>query len=145
MTFFDGKGIYGGLNQLLPTLCLQIPVLRALTSQKYSRLPFDNGRHLNLCADNPITTASSVMDNRTVESVTSTSKRFLIEELVEESQLEPIREIRRDEKLRDKLTADLEKLVISTTLDPMQLVSFCDALRNPVHLTQGPPGEPREF
>ena len=88
----------------------------------------------------PITSATSVLDDRTVETVHALPNGDLIEELVEKSQLEPIREIRRDETLRARLIADLEQLVTATTLDPMQLVSFCDALLNPVHLTQGPPG-----
>lgn len=108
--------------------------------KRNSRLPFDNGRHLNLWMDQPISSACSVLDDMGLEDIVSANPRQLIVDLVGNSNLEPIREIRRDAKLKEDLTNALEKLVIATTLDPMQLVSFVDALRNPVHLTQGPPG-----
>jgi hypothetical protein len=117
-----------------------IPTLRALETQKQARLPFDNGKYLNLCKDNPVDTSNSVLDASSPDSVFLSDRRQLIETMIEESALEPIREIRRDEALKENLVAQLESLVVETTLDKMQLISFIDSLRNPVHLTQGPPG-----
>lgn len=115
-----------------------IPVLKALESQKNSCLPFENGKHLNLCKDSAVK-VSSVMDTySSPNDLVAANRSQVIEMMVEESQLEPIREIRRDPSLRDELVTKLENLVLETTLDKMQLVSFLDALQNPVHLTQGP-------
>lgn len=113
-----------------------IPVLRALDSQRQTKLPFENGRHLNLIKDDPVQPVEVALP----ESVTSLASKLLIDEMINSSQLEPIREIRRDDTLKKKLSSKMENLVSSTTLDRMQLVSFVEALRNPVHLTQGPPG-----
>jgi hypothetical protein len=112
-----------------------IPVLKALESQKVSRLPFDNGKHLNLCRDDPVNCISVIGVSSQGSSLNRSS---IMDETIEGSQLEPIREIRRDPELRDELVLKLERLVTETTLDEMQFVSFVDSLRNPVHLTQGP-------
>ena len=114
-----------------------IPVLKALESQKNSRLPFDNGKHLNLWRDDPVS-CISVLDTFSPVDIFSATRSSIIEEMIEASLLEPIREIRRDPVLRDELVIKLERLVTETTLDETQFVSFVDALRNPVHLTQGP-------
>jgi hypothetical protein len=74
------------------------------------------------------------------ETMAARGSAALIKEMINSSQLEPIREVRRDEKLMKMLLSKLEQLVASTTLDKMQLASFVESLRNPVHLTQGPPG-----
>jgi len=70
--------------------------------------------------------------------VFSAHRATVIEDMIEKSLLEPIREIRQDVSLRDELVVKLEKLVSETTLDTMQFISFVDSLLNPVHLTQGP-------
>jgi hypothetical protein len=118
-----------------------IPVLHALENQKATRLPFDNGRYLNLWKTNPVETFNSILDSATsADHVFAQNRRLLITQMIEESHLEPIREIRRDSNLKDQLAQELEDLVVETTLDKMQLIAFIDALRNCVHLTQGPPG-----
>lgn len=61
-------------------------------------------------------------------------------QMIEESSLEPICEIRRDDTLANALVSKLADLIKSTTLDDKQLLSFLEALRYPVHLTKGPPG-----
>jgi hypothetical protein len=114
-----------------------IPVLKALESQQNSRLPFDNGKHLNLCREDPVS-CLSVLDSSSPGAVFSANRSSVIEEMIDSSQLEPIKEIRRNPSLRDELVVTLERLVTETTLDETQFVSFVDALRNPVHLTQGP-------
>lgn len=113
-----------------------IPVLKALQSQSQARLPFDNGRYLNLIKSNPVGNVNSVLDTWSPEGVSSREISQVIEEMVEHSALEPIREVRRDPNLRSQLVSKLDYLVTSTTLDKMQLISFIDSLRNPVHLTQ---------
>jgi hypothetical protein len=116
-----------------------IPVLHALESQMKTRLPFDNGKYLNLWKDKPVE-SKSALDDLSADAIFAADRHRLIENMVNESLLEPIREVRRDETLRAQLVVQLEKLVVQTTLDKMQLISFIDALHNPVHLTQGPPG-----
>lgn len=113
-----------------------IPVLKALQSQSQARLPFDNGRYLNLMKDNPVDDQNSVLDTMSPEEVASVDISNLIDNMVEMSALEPIKEVRRDKQLRSELVSKLGHLVTATTLDKMQLVSFIDSLRNPVHLTQ---------
>ncbi|KAL7565649.1 hypothetical protein ACA910_019004 [Epithemia clementina (nom. ined.)] len=122
-----------------------VPVLRAIDMKRSSRLPFENGRHLNLWRDQPISSACSVLDDMSLYEVGAKEPRELISELIKTSNLEPIRELRRDSALTEDLTNALEKLLIATTLDSMQLVSFVDALRNPVHLTHGPPGTGKSY
>lgn len=53
----------------------------------------------------------------------------------------PIREIRQNSLLSSRMQSELIQLFEKATLDFGQLVSFIDALRNPVHVTQGPPGK----
>jgi hypothetical protein len=122
-----------------------VPVLRALESHKHTRLPFENGKYLNLWKGDPVDTSNSVLDASTPDSVFVSDRSELIEKMVDESALEPIREIRRDEILKNELMVELENLVVETTLDKMQLISFIDSLRNPVHLTQGPPGTGKSY
>ena len=123
-----------------------IPVLRALESQKDTRLPFDNGKYLNLWKAHPVDTSNSVLDTfPSKDDIFTSSRRDLIVNMVDESQLEPIREVRRDVTLKEQLVGQLESLVVQTTLDKMQLIAFIDALRNPVHLTQGPPGTGKQL
>lgn len=117
-----------------------VPVLRALESQMSTRLPFEDGKYLNLWKNNPVSVNSVLDQDGTADTVFVSDRRSLITQMVAESQLEPIREVRRDESLKNLLVDQLEELVVETTLDKMQLVAFIDSLRNPVHLTQGPPG-----
>ena len=114
-----------------------IPVLKALESQQNSRLPFDNGKALNLWKNDPVLSSSST-DCASPDEVFNAPRATVIKEMVQASLLEPIREIRLDLILLEELVNQLEKLVSETTLDQMQFISFLDALRNPVHLTQGP-------
>jgi Zinc finger C-x8-C-x5-C-x3-H type (and similar) len=116
-----------------------IPVLKALESQKKIRIPFENGQPLNLCKDKP-SKFVSIVEGSSVDEVFQQGRLALIEKLIDDSQLEPICEIRRDPALRDELAVKLEQLVTATTLDKKQLISFIDALRTPCHLVQGPPG-----
>jgi len=113
-----------------------IPVLKALQSQCRARLPFDSGRYLNLMKSNPVENKNSVLNTLSPDEVASCDILTLIGDMVEMSTLEPIKEVRRDKSLRLQLVSKLQDLVTSTTLDKMQLVSFIDSLRNPVHLTQ---------
>ncbi|CAB9509012.1 NFX1-type zinc finger-containing protein 1 [Seminavis robusta] len=123
-----------------------IPVLRALENQQATRLPFDSGRYLNLWKTNPVETFNSIMDSSaSADQVFAEDKRVLISQMIRESELEPIREIRRDAQLTEQLVEQLEALVIKTTLDKMQLIAFIDSLRNCVHLTQGPPGTGKSY
>jgi hypothetical protein len=112
-----------------------IPCLKAIEKQKQSILPFDDGRYLNIGLP-----MSSKWDTETATMVSNTPRSSLMASIVEESNLEPIRELRRDDGLKKQLVDGLQRLVEETTLDSMQLESFCNSLREPVHLTQGPPG-----
>ncbi|CAJ1445509.1 unnamed protein product, partial [Effrenium voratum] len=69
----------------------------------------------------------------------------LVDEMIDESTLQPIREIRRDDQLADRLSQELLQLLRAVTLDDGQLRSFIDGLRNSLHLTQGPPGTGKSY
>ena len=123
-----------------------LPVLHALDKQFETSLPFENGRLLNLWRESPCDLSNSVAeDGDAAADLDMMNVSALIEGMVKESKLDPIREIRRDPALCSSLKAKLEGLVKETTLDRMQLVSFIDSLRNPVHLTQGPPGTGKSY
>ena len=122
-----------------------IPVLHALEKQKEAVLPFENGKYLNLWRDQPADITNSVLHNSSPEEVFHSDTSQLICDMINERKLEPIREIRRDLRLRDMLQSSMNKLVAEATLDKMQLISFIDAFRNPVHLTQGPPGTGKSY
>jgi len=122
-----------------------IPVLHALENQKETKLPFDNGRFLNLWREEAAATTNSALDGSTPETPSDFDVSRLIDDMIENSEIEPIREIRRDATLKDQLVVQLENLATTTTLDKMQLLSFVGSLRNPVHLTQGPPGTGKSY
>jgi hypothetical protein len=122
-----------------------IPVLLALEKQRKSVLPFDDGKHLNLWANQPCDVTNSILTGSTPEEVFKTEVTTLMDTMIEKSTLEPIREIRREPGLRSDMLSMLCLLVKETTLDNMQLVSFIGALLNPVHLTQGPPGTGKSY
>lgn len=115
-----------------------IPVLKALEAQKQTRLPLENGRYLNLVRNEPVVGISVVGETSSPQEIFAEPREQIIQKMLDESLLEPIREIRRDETLRHELVQKLSQLVKETTLDIMQLVSFLDSLCNPLHLTQGP-------
>jgi hypothetical protein len=142
--FFE-EGTYVVVIDCMTFVPEWIPALKALETQKQARLPFDNGKHLNLLKDHPVISNSVISAGSSEDSVYAADRLNLIENMVDESSLEPIREIKRDSTLRDELVTKLERLVKETTLDKMQLISFIDALRNPVHLTQGPPGTGKSY
>lgn len=121
-----------------------IPVLKALESQKEVRLPFDNGKHLNLIKEDPVP-KSFFWSNLPSDAISVSNSSELIDRMVDESSLEPIREIRRSANLRDELSMRLRSLVTEATLDKGQLMSFIDSLQHPVHLTQGPPGTGKSY
>jgi hypothetical protein len=118
-----------------------IPVLRALDSQRFAKLPFESGRHLNLLMDRPIPRCEISWGELLPADASTYNHDALIKRMIDTSGLEPVREIRRDESLRNQLCLKLVQLVKTTTLDRMQLISFIESLGSPVHLTQGPPGE----
>jgi hypothetical protein len=115
-----------------------IPVLKALEAQTQTRLPLENGRYLNLAKNEPVIGISCVHELSSPQDIFAEPREQIISSMLDESLLEPIREIRRDETLRHELIQKLAHLVKETTLDVMQLVSFLDSLCNPLHLTQGP-------
>lgn len=115
-----------------------IPVLKALVAQKQARLPLENGRYLNLSKSEPVECISVVSESCSARDVFEDNHELVIQRILDTSLLEPIREIRRDDNLRQELVQKLTRLVDETTLDIMQFVSFLDALCNPLHLTQGP-------
>ncbi|CAK9116875.1 unnamed protein product [Durusdinium trenchii] len=110
-----------------------IPVLKALEKQRDSNLPFEGGAYLNLCSwHRP--DVSNVLGE---DDVHMSRLQRMVDSLIAESTLQPFIEIRRDEHLADRCSAEITTLLQKATLDPGQLRSFIDGLRNPVHLTQG--------
>ena len=69
----------------------------------------------------------------------------LVAEMIEQSTLQPVREIRQNQPLSQVLRHKLTSLLEQTTLDKGQLVNFIDSMRNSVHLTQGPPGTGKSY
>jgi hypothetical protein len=135
----DVEDVYPVATQVVIIDCMifcpeWIPTLRALESMSRTRLPFEDGRHLNLCRTNPIVPV--LLD---ISTSPTSSNEVMVEAMLDASQLEPIREIRRSD-LRSTLATRLVELMDETTLDPMQCQAFLKALCNPLHLTQGPPG-----
>ena len=132
-----------------------VPVIRALEQQKVQTLPFDDGGRLNLWGSRPVNTASTISETRQkashrvpqVHSFAPTAElvETLVDDMISDSMLQPIREIRQNVKLSGQLRRDLVQLVLTTTLDKGQLVNFIDALRSDVHLTQGPPGTGKSY
>ncbi|KAI8995867.1 P-loop containing nucleoside triphosphate hydrolase protein [Gaertneriomyces semiglobifer] len=149
------------------TFCPEyIPVLKALEAQKRSVLPFDGGSLLNLCrrsSDRPSlasatgptltellededddTSSSSTATVSTVPSVAGET-REKVRDMVMQSHLDPIIQIRRDSTATSQLIDQLTTLVKTATLDEGQFNSFVGALKHPVHCTQGPPGTGKSY
>lgn len=147
-----------------------IPVLTALERQSEMPMPFESGALLNLRKRSAIafpeaaagyqgddgidddvlpsfaSTNSDDDDQITVSSLQrETPLNRRIEDLISESALDPIVQIRRDGRLRSQLQFRLLELVQLATLDKGQLESFLAALRFPVHCTQGPPGTGKSY
>lgn len=118
-----------------------IPVLQALEKQSKLPLPFSDGHLLNLCSSKPADMSNCIMYNGNATNVDLSNIPHLIESMILESSLEPIRAIRQNAQTKSDLVKKLTDLAKCATLDKMQLISFLDGLRNPVHLTQGPPGK----
>eukprot|EP00854_Cymbomonas_tetramitiformis_P003981 gene3981-4950_t len=130
-----------------------IPVLRALEQHVQHGLPFEQGALLNLDGARPADLGNTVdvegvfgdISGKDSAALPRATITMLVEEMVDNSRLQPIREIRQNEGLSCSLKGDLVDLIEQTTLDQGQLVNFIDGLRNPVHLTQGPPGTGKSY
>eukprot|EP00392_Amoebophrya_sp_AT5.2_P006759 g6771.t1 len=131
-----------------------IPVLRALELQAQTPLPFQEGAMLNLNAKQPADTSNcvSLEDTTLLQNASAGGAvpprsllKTLVEEMISESTLQPIREIRQNSGLRSELSREMVELIEKTTLDKGQLVNFVDSLRNAVHLTHGPPGTGKSY
>ncbi|XP_065661931.1 uncharacterized protein LOC100206283 isoform X3 [Hydra vulgaris] len=133
-----------------------IPILKALDIQKVSNLPFQEGALLNIGKQKDITNFedfSYKLNNFMNELTPSfnftkspiTTAGMIVDLIIDQSQIDPIIRIRRDEVISAKLRAKLTSLVSSTTLDSKQLQSFAEAFVEPVHLTQGPPGTGKSY
>lgn len=130
-----------------------IPVLKALDAQIRNGIPFADGQLLNIgpkLASLPgmhseDESGSSDDESSSSTDTTSTSLRRLITKMVDESNLEPIVQLRRQHTSRATLISRLTDLVENATLDQGQLQSFVSALTNSVHCTQGPPGTGKSY
>jgi hypothetical protein len=131
-----------------------IPVLIALVHQIMSRLPFDEGALLNLSphrsapgvffkdaycdsiegsgSQMELCPASTNGDHLSEEMICS-----IMSKLIDNSTLDPIMQLRRDEHFRSQRQEKLETLVKATALDRGQMESFSGALTHPVHCTLG--------
>lgn len=76
------------------------------------------------------------MNNEDLSSMPIVSQNDILE-LIENSLLDPIIEIRRDIDAKSLLLSGLISLARSATMDRGQLHSFISALKYPVHCTQG--------
>jgi hypothetical protein len=72
------------------------PVLMALESQKQARLQSDDGRYLNLCRGRSVVSVTPIINILDSNSVTSSDCTKLVDSIVHESILEPIRECQQD-------------------------------------------------
>jgi len=116
-----------------------IPVLKAMETQRKVNVPFNNGQQLNLSRS-----VSPVSYPTVFEGI---EKNFSndMEWMVDNSLLDPIIQIRRDERARLILIDLLRRLMIKSNFDEAQRKSFISALLHPVHCTQGPPGTGKSY
>ena len=121
-----------------------IPVLRAFEPLAQQTLPFDDGALLNLWQSRPADTSNTI-GHGAAEYGNATDIDQRVSDMIRNSKLQPIKEIRHNEVLSRLLQNQLADLIRKTTLDKGQMVNFIDALRNPVHLTQGPPGTGKSY
>ncbi|KAJ3286671.1 hypothetical protein HK104_008917 [Borealophlyctis nickersoniae] len=131
------------------------PVLKALEAQNKSVLPFKNGELLNLSPRSSIITPLRDVEEGSssyvpIEEISDADVQIAdlqrcITLMVDESELDPIVQIRRDDGGRRELIDRLCLLVKKATLDPGQFESFIGALKHPVHCTQGPPGTGKSY
>ena len=125
-----------------------LPLLKALEEQQKLPLPFDGLSLLNIGTkhESTHTIEYSSADEDDVEITVELDEiQKRVKSLIEESDLEPIINIRRNGDCRMKLAKSLENLIRSATLDPDQLDSFVNSLIHPVHCTQGPPGTGKSY
>lgn len=133
-----------------------IPVLKALDAQIRNGIPFTDGQLLNIgpklaslptmhSEDESSSSSDDESSSSTTVTTTSTSLRRLITKMVDESNLEPIVQLRRQISSRSILISQVTSLVENATLDEGQLQSFVSALMNAVHCTQGPPGTGKSY
>ncbi|KAI9099988.1 hypothetical protein DFS34DRAFT_684986 [Phlyctochytrium arcticum] len=124
-----------------------LPVLTALDALRQAGLPFKDGRLLNLStrksANANLTQAGEQLAKIGSEVPVDADRR--ITSLIEESQLDPIVQIRRHTGGKQRLYIHLKMLVDEATLDNAQLTSFLGALRHPVYCTLGPPGTGKSY
>ncbi|TPX59440.1 hypothetical protein PhCBS80983_g02469 [Powellomyces hirtus] len=123
-----------------------LPVLKALSQQRELKLPFQNGALLNI-GPNPANGNSFIESIEVNDELTISDDKIAkdIADMIAQSQLEPIVQIRRDRGCWNALHRELTELVKSATLDPGQMSGFIAALINPVHLTHGPPGTGKSY
>lgn len=124
-----------------------IPVLRALEAQRHRNMPFEGGYLLNIGKRAEVAVAqreapeqSSSSSEDLAEHLDEDDIRRLITDLVNETNLDPIMQLRRHKQAKRILIQKLAHLVKAATLDEGQLQSFLQSLTNSVHCTQGPPG-----
>ncbi|XP_065661934.1 uncharacterized protein LOC136084819 [Hydra vulgaris] len=157
-TFTDlfKEGDYLAVIDCMTFVPEHIPILKALDIQKASILPFQEGALLNIGKQKDITNFdgfSHKLNNLISESTQSlyypklliAMSEMIVYLIIDQSQLDPIIRIRRDEVVAAKLRQKLTSLVSSATLDNKQLQSFAEAFVEPVHLTQGPPGTGKSY
>ena len=127
-----------------------IPVLQALETQRASRMPFKNGSLLNISKTFHHDSGSLIIETLSESAfsgrphddgeIEDCSIDEQIDQLLNESDLDPIVQVCRSDSSRATLKQRLVELVVKATLDHGQLESFLNSLRHQVHCTQGPPG-----
>ncbi|XP_066921715.1 uncharacterized protein [Clytia hemisphaerica] len=153
-----------------------IPVLKALEDLQLSTLPFNDGALLNISIggktapidfdkefqklsarkqrrrlssyqdDYPRSDDDDESESDEEQSYNMPSIENLVDFMVDQSKLEPLIQIRRDNPNEtSRLKQKLRDLIKKTTLDREQLKSFIETFVEPVHLTQGPPGTGKSY
>ncbi|KAJ3054777.1 hypothetical protein HK097_000821, partial [Rhizophlyctis rosea] len=126
------------------------PVLKALEALNDMPLPFRDGQLLNLSSTPSITEISeNVADASGADAASAMLAaggtgldvdehvaRAGIRGLLENSDLDPIVQIRREVSVKQELIEELTHLAMASTMDRGQFNSFIGALQHPVHCTQ---------
>ncbi len=132
----------------------QIPVLMRLEMLSRQQKPFNDLQLLNIGpnADNNAVDVDNSFGEIQLQQeppgeVSASRGRIQtsICELVKESKLEPLIQIRRDPEALSILVSKLAELAREVKLDDGQFQSFISSLLHPVHCTQGPPGTGKSY
>jgi len=117
-----------------------IPILGALDEQQKLLVPFEGGTLFNIAMK-----ANQSISNKPDSTPMSQDIHTEVNNMVSNSAIDGIIQIRRDSDCKNELIHILVNLVSKAKLDENQFRAFLMALTHPVHCTQGPPGTGKSY